>query len=394
MANYFARKAGNIDDVDVWATTPSGTAADVWSTFTSADELHSNNFAITVNVSTTVGTVRNDNANSATAGGGFTLSNGVTLTANAQAGSTSTVCVTFSGTSGNSATLVGNATAAVGEALRNTSTGTLNVTGNCTGGTAFGSYGVRNDSTGTLNVTGNCTGGTGNQSFGGHNNSTGTLNVTGNCTGGTGTIAVGVNNQTTGTVNVTGNCTGGATAGVNGASQTGAGAMTVTGSIFASEQASGIGGANRAQVTRLTGPFYTTTTFGVNPIGCVAWRWDTSLVNTTFIEVPTQDLAATRNLVTPDNATNFPSASDVRSGTTFGISNALTGTCAVPSAASVATGVPVDNTTGTAALTPADFWDALTSGMTTAGSIGARLKNAATLDSTGQQLADALSPVP
>jgi hypothetical protein len=38
--------------------------------------------------------------------------------------------------------------------------------------------------------------------------------------------------------------------------------------------------------------------------------------------------------------------------------------------------------------------DALTSGMTTSGSIGARLKNAATLDSTGQQLADALSPVP
>jgi hypothetical protein len=60
----------------------------------------------------------------------------------------------------------------------------------------------------------------------------------------------------------------------------------------------------------------------------------------------------------------------------------------------VALGVLVDNTTGTAVLTPAAVWDALTSGMTTSGSIGARLKNAATLDSTGQQLADALSPVP
>jgi len=32
--------------------------------------------------------------------------------------------------------------------------------------------------------------------------------------------------------------------------------------------------------------------------------------------------------------------------------------------------------------------------MTTSGSIGARLKNAATVDTTGQSLADALTPAP
>jgi len=426
MADYFARKAGNINATDVWATTPSGSAADVWSTFTSADVLHSNNFAITVNVSTTVGTVRNDNANSATAGGSFTLSNGVTLTANVIAAAT---CLIFNGTSGNSASLIGNVTggtASNGFGANNTSSGTLNITGNATAGVSSAGvnnqHGANNASTGIINITGNVEGassGSGTAGNGANNASTGTLNITGNATGGTvggGTASGGANNASTGTVNITGNCTGGpqgngannlstgtlsitgnctgstSTALVVGANNASTGTMIVTGSIYASEQANGVSGSNRAQVTRLTGPFYTTPTFGVNPIGCLAWRWDTSLVNTTFIEVPTQDLASKRNLVTPDNATNLPSASNVRSGTTYGISGALTGTCAVPPAASVATGVPVDNTTGTASLTPADFWNALTSGMTTSGSIGVRLKNASTLDSTGQQLADALSP--
>jgi hypothetical protein len=398
MADYFARKAGNINATDVWATTPSGSAADVWSTFTSADVLHSNNFAITVNVSTTVGTVRNDNANSATAGGSFTLSNGVTLTANVIAAAT---CLIFNGTSGNSASLIGNVTggtASNGFGASNTSTGTLNITGSVTAGVSSAGvnnqHGANNASTGIINITGNVDGassGAGTPGSGAHNASTGTINITGNVTGGSVFTSFGANNASTGTLSITGNCTAGSATGA-GANNASTGTMIVTGSIYASETINGVSGTNRSQVTRLTGPFYTTATFGVNPIGCLAWRWDTSLVNTTFIEVPTQDLASKRNLVTPDNATNFPSASNVRSGTTYGISGALTGTCAVPPAASVATGVPVDNTTGTASLTPADFWNALTSGMTTSGSIGVRLKNASTLDSTGQQLADALSP--
>jgi hypothetical protein len=45
-----------------------------------------------------------------------------------------------------------------------------------------------------------------------------------------------------------------------------------------------------------------------------------------------------------------PIAANVRSGVSYGGGN-LTGTCAVPAASSVAFGVPVDNTTGTAILT-------------------------------------------
>lgn len=60
-----------------------------------------------------------------------------------------------------------------------------------------------------------------------------------------------------------------------------------------------------------------------------------------------------------------PAITDVRSGTVYA-SGALTGTCAVPAAASVAYGTPVDNTTGTAVLTAAAVQSALTSqGLTT-----------------------------
>jgi hypothetical protein len=300
MANYFARKAGNIDAADVWATTPTGTAADVWSTFTTADVLHSNNFAITVNVSTTVGEVRNDNANSATAGGSFTLQNGITLTANAFAGSTTSPCVTFGQTAGNSASLVGNcqggsSSSGTGSCATNTSSGALNITGNVTGGTSGNAHGCNNISTGTLNITGNVTGATGTGST---NFAAGTLNITGNCVA---NANVGAANNSTGT-------------------------MLVVGTIEASEFNGGVGGANRSQVTLLTGPFLTSPTFGVNPIGCNAWRWAASLNPNTFIEVPTSDLLAKRNLVTADNVTGMPDEADVKDGVVYGPASELTGT--------------------------------------------------------------------
>ena len=375
---------------------------------------------VTINVNTTC-----DEVSGAT-GGTMVLNSGVTLTANVThklLSSNGLSFLSFAANSPATATIIGNVTyagavngsvgaatvfvsgtgtlnitgncsfsALVGNSIvvNNNGSGVVNITGTCTGGSAFENRCVQNSGSGTINITGNVVGGVNTQnSVGVMGVGAGNITITGNCTGSGSSGAV---NQGTGSLTIIGNCTGSSINAAAGAFQSSVGTMIVNGSIYATETASGVSGSNRGQVTRLTGPFYTSATFGVNPNTCLAWRWDTSLVNTTFIEVPTQNLASKRNLVTPDNATNFPSAVNVRSGTTYGISGALTGTCAVPPAASVATGVPVDNTTGTAALTPADFWNALTSGMTTSGSIGARLKNASTLDSTGQQLADALSP--
>jgi hypothetical protein len=97
--------------------------------------------------------------------------------------------------------------------------------------------------------------------------------------------------------------------------------------------------------------------------------------------------SSTRTLSDPaDIAGQVPAQTDVRFGVTYQ-SGAKTGSAYIPAAASVGFGVPVDNTTGTAALTPASVWDAATSSLTTSGSIGERLKNASTVDTTGDQLA-------
>jgi hypothetical protein len=421
MANYFARKAGNINATDVWATTPAGAAADVWSTFTSADVLHSNSFAITVNVDTTVGEVRNDNANSATAGGSFTLSNGVTLTANAFAGSIGTACVIFSETVGNSATLVGNATGGSANNAHgaiNNSTGTLTITGNTTGGSLFNANGANNNSTGTLTITGNATGGSANNSIGANNTSTGTLTITGNATGGSAGNAHGANNNSTGTLTITGNATGGSVGGANGANNFSTGTLTLVGSAFASNNAIG---ANNASTGILNVKRAVGNDFGIGATGMVSVAGVNSAAagsqtrveefefgllgqapvtgavscpdETTNVCLVHRLSSTKKTLSDPSASTGMPNEADVRDALSYALGN-KTGTLKVPAAGSVALGVAVDNTTGTAALTPAAVWDALTSGMTTAGSIGARLKNAATLDSTGQQLADALSPVP
>jgi hypothetical protein len=141
--------------------------------------------------------------------------------------------------------------------------------------------------------------------------------------------------------------------------------MLIDGVIQASEFAAGVGGTNRQQVTLLTGPFLISPTFGVNPIACTAWRWASALNNQTYLEVGTQTLLEKRNLVTPDNATNFPTASDVRSGTAYGIGGVVFGTCAVPDPAAVALGVPVSDTVGTLASQTAEqiataVWSAAT----------------------------------
>jgi hypothetical protein len=392
MANYFARKAGNIDATDVWATTPGGTAADVWSTFTSSDVLHSNNFAITVNVDTTVGEVRNDNANSATAGGSFTLNNGITLTADAFAGSTGTACVQLSGS--NAATFVGSAT----------------------GGTGTNATGILSTSTGTLTITGNLTAGSGTNA---HGASVSIATITGNATGGTGTQTRGLNVTSGGNVTITGNVTGGSTGSAEGALNVGAGTITIVGSAIASSVA--VGAFNNSTgtltVTRAVGNSWGIgAAGGVNSVVGVVSSAVGSDTRVEELEYGTNGQAPTsgavkvvggtnnkclvtlttsavKTLGDPSDGTGQANEADVRSGTSYALGN-KTGTCAVPAAGSVALGVAVDATTGTAVLTPAAVWDALTSGMTTSGSIGARLKNAATLDSTGQQLADALSPVP
>jgi hypothetical protein len=100
---------------------------------------------------------------------------------------------------------------------------------------------------------------------------------------------------------------------------------------------------------------------------------------------------ANRFMYTSAQSTGQATESDVRLGIIYGPNNDYTGTCAVPPAGAVSLGVPVDNTTGTAYLSGNDIsnavWDTQTTNLNTTGSIGERLKNASTVDTTAATVA-------
>lgn len=86
----------------------------------------------------------------------------------------------------------------------------------------------------------------------------------------------------------------------------------------------------------------------------MTWRWSTT-APATYYQVRTASTGVIRSLYTADSVGGNPAVSNVRSGTVYGPAGELTGTCAVPGASSVLSGVPVDNTTGTVTITAADI---------------------------------------
>lgn len=379
MPTYFARKAGNINAADVWATTPSGTASAV--TFVAGDVLISNSFAITINVDTNLGSsgqIRNDNTGGATAGGSFTLNSGIRLDANVFSGATVAPCLLHSGTG---ATVVGNITAgSVGGAHGfnpSHSSGTVFITGNITGGTANNAIGVHNTGTGNVSITGNCVAQSGTAA---NNNNTGNMTISGNATGGSiSSPCIGASNAGNGTLTLTGNVTAGTGSAGQGARNDGANVLTVTGIATAGILAQGIinYSTGRINVGRAVGnSFGVGNTAGLTSNAGVA-NPGNGIVEFSELEYgslgqsPTSgtgfrlkkqssnvavftycDTAGAKILVDATQG-QMPAISNVRLGVSYA-SGALVGTCAVPSPSTVATGVPVDNTVGTAALSASD----------------------------------------
>jgi hypothetical protein len=93
----------------------------------------------------------------------------------------------------------------------------------------------------------------------------------------------------------------------------------------------------------------------------------------------------TTSMLSPNTILDLPLPNNVRLGTSYGSGNYI-GTLAVPAANRVSSGIAVDNTVGTAILTPGDVWNIQTSALTAAGSVGIRLKNIATVEMVGAQL--------
>jgi hypothetical protein len=387
MANVYATKTGNWSDTTVWNTGSLPTAA---------DDVYANNFTVTVDVNTTVISIRNTSASGINAGGLFQITSGgitiicttivvgTSMCINVTTASPGIVSISGSGTGGTgpdanvvrlsgsgTVNLTGNYTHGTGAAahgvMHNSSSGIINITGNCSGSTlsniAAGAY---NNNSGILNITGSCIGGSNTNTNAVYNFLAGTINITGNCTGGSGTSANGVFNASTGTVNITGTCTGGTSSTAYGAINNSTGTINHIGTAQASATTAAIGnGSSVGQVTILTGPLLSTdvsytgaASSGVNP--CIALRWfpANTALSTFEYRMRGQTLSGSpsirpaRQMYLPDayDAT-YPSAANVRTGTSYGVSNIYTGTCAVPGASSVLSGVPVDNTTGTVTIT-------------------------------------------
>lgn len=249
----------------------------------------------------------------------------------------------------------------------NAASATLNatITNEIVGGSISGSTAVYNGSSGTLNLTGSVKGGAGSNSYGAQNAGAGTFTISGSATGGD--LTHGAYNSSTGTLSVgtaVGNgygvgATAGKSAGIVGAFNLANGVLKVKKMVFGALGAS---------------PTY----------GCVSLISD--ITNSVLCY---KDGGGTKELIDVANAAGvLPATTDVRYGTAYnGGSN--TGTAYIPAASSVAYGVNVDATTGTAVLTAQGLVNAIQSTVPTGKTvaIGARLPDVAIGASGGLPLA-------
>lgn len=388
MPNLFAQAAGNVNAANIWWDAPTGGSNVPFASITASDVLYANNRAITLNVNVTVAQIRNDvNGTGATAGGGFTLNDGVTLTAAVVGGNASAFLVTVALNA--TCSIVGSITgagASFAAVTMSNSGASLTVTGSVTGGTSS-SAGIAVGSTAcNLTVNGTVNGSAITGSFGAiHLTGNSTVVVNGDVTGGSvSTAGFGVFAQA-GTMTVNGTVTGGSQ---------GPGASFTTNATANIRRAKGNGfGPGSSGLSSAVGVASTQTpTVTISEIEYGA-RGQSPTSGPVFLNDVSTNVAVfvrtnltTKTLVDNAAAADFPANSNVRSGVVFANGN-RTGTCAVPAASSVASGVSVDATVGTAVLTSAAAQSACAAALTAFAS--GRLADVATVASTGQQIADA-----
>lgn len=395
MAVYYARKSGNINATDVWATTPTGTAGNFFSSFTNQDVLMANGFIVTINVNTTVKEIRGDFAYGANDNGSsyfsITASN-ITLTANIYTGNAN-LCLGTSFATG-SCTIIGsiyggeNGGGSAG-AITHSGAGTLNIIGNIFGGTTSQSVGVScRTATGTVNITGNVYGGKGGNAHGVDSALIAgcTINITGNVFGssagfgstGSAGVYVGVNSTITITGSVVGTFYPGLRTNTN---------ISPTVSVVRAKGGpflnSAVGVQNQSTLIVVSIDEAEYGDNGTSPTsGRIAFTNKTSNIIIMYRENNNKKI-----LMDTNNISFLPSISNVRSGIVYNSGN-NTGTCAIPSLSNVLSGVPCDSGVGIGALSPADIWNILTTNLNTSGSMGERLKNCATITSVGQQISN------
>ena len=422
MAVRYAVATGNWSSTSTWngGTLP-----------TSADDVYANGFTVTIDQNVTVLSIRTTAQSPAIAGGGFILNSGLTLNATASgiiAGSS--ICLTYSSTSGLSTingNIFGSSSGSNFQGLNHAGNADLVINGNIASGSTY--WGMTKSSTGTLTIIGNVSVTSGNNNNRGISNTgTGTINITGNVTGQIGGIGHGhgIVNAAVCTINITGsvfagtggptNLSTGITNSVNNVN------IYVTGNVYSNTSNAGITtgslicflniigtissnfqnptlndtaaviSTSSTSINIFSGPFISAP-YGTFPYQCVRMHLIPSVSNyikfrdeTTNGALPPGAIAPATRMVAPASVVDAPAPANVRFGTIYA-NGSQTGTCKIPATTAVAAGVGVDNTVGSAVLSPGDVWNALVSTMNTSGSIGERLKNASTVQTTGEQIA-------
>jgi hypothetical protein len=364
---------------------------------TASDDVYLNNQTITLDQNITVTSLQNGPTTGVTSGGQLNIYGdyNITTTPNGITGSAAITNGMIQYYNSGSITIQSNI-AASRQALGNISTGTINIVGNILGSTIIGVATVLNISAGTINVIGNLTGGisggsiaisnllngtinlTGNitpgfAGFGINNTSAGTVNVTGNTIGGTSTTSHGINNASIGTVNVTGNITAGTSTGT-GINSTTAGIINVIGQLQATTTNNAVSSTSTTATNIFSGPFINSGSR--NAIYCYNVQMYKNAVTSYQIGVSGSNNTIT--LLSENQTTGMPAATNVRSGITYGPTNTLTGQMAVPHPNSVSYGVQVDTTTGSAIVKPEDIWNIPLTLLTSSNSIGQRLASSTT----------------
>jgi hypothetical protein len=435
MANKFARSNGDFNNASIWSLLAGSMSAT--SVPTIGDNASANTFTIQITGNVTCDNITNGTAYGGTAGGAFNLNNQTSLSAtivsNAALIAGSVEVAVLSGN--NSAEIYGNVTGGGSSAQRcitHSSTGSLFVRGNITGNGGSGSQSIlfinnagstviegnltgnsnaaiQHAGTGPLTITGNLQGAgigrtlisssgattiygnvLGSSSNNASNptigNSLGVINIFGNVSGVGNASAI--ENTSTGSISIFGNINGAAAAGLSNAS---IGSVTVLGNVIGDFRGgAGIASTNAGANVKISGnligapngiPAVYAASYTVNPVPYQTYiRYannGTGVGSDAYLYHYTTDSLS---------AFSMPPVSSVRAGLQYA-DNTLTGTCQIPAVSSVAFGAFVDNTTGTAILTSNNLWETPISSLTATNSIGARLKNSATIESVGKILA-------
>jgi hypothetical protein len=384
-ANRYATKTGVWSDVTVWdggATLPGV-----------GDVVRPNGFTVTIDQDITVGELRNDASAPAAANGAFVITSipggGRIVNADLVLGGTSTYVLTVS--IGGTLTINGdlysisgiNSVSAIGSLNVAHASAVVIINGDVTGADHINTqakYTLLMATTGAhVTINGNVTGGAGSSSGirpGVALQGVCTLIVNGDVSGaiaGTSTgIAAGIYHTSTSTVEITGAVSGGVTTEGPGVySSAPGGTVDIDGPVLASTNNSGIKSTSSC-LFRVRGPI-TDASNGRSALYAPRRILHASPADTDWTVRDDSGFPTVGAAMLLTNIGNgMPDPADVAAGVVYGTADEHTGT------------MP------TSELTAAEVWNYLTADADTLNSIGRRLRNVATVDSVGDQVAAAV----